>query len=99
MRDIRKRMKEVRIPERIGPKLLAKYPVWEFLNDDEHSLGDTAMQPVSNLPSRHFDGRIFGTIVTLADGSRYPATISGLKFGPKKYWNHFRLLTLFAKGK
>jgi hypothetical protein len=31
-------MKEIRIPGRIGPKLLAKHPVWEFLNDDEHPL-------------------------------------------------------------
>ena len=93
------RIKEIRIPTRIGPKLLAKYPVWEFLNDDEHPLGDTAMQPVSDLPTRQFDGRIFGTIVTLADGSLFPATIADLNFGPKKYRSHFRSLTLFAKGK
>ncbi len=92
-------MKEVRTPSRIGPKVLAKQPVWEFLNYDDHPAGETAMRPVEKLPVERFDGRLFGTVVTLADGSKYPATISGLGFGPKRYRHHFRSLTLFAKGK
>ena len=92
-------MAEVRTPSRIGPKVLAKHPVWEFLNDDEHPAGDTAMRPVLKLPVERFDGRLFGTFVTLADGSRLPAAISDLAFGPKKYRHHFRSLTVFAKGR
>ena len=76
-----------------------KHPVWEFLNDDEHSAGDTAMRPVKKIPVDRFDGRLFGTTVVLADGSRLPAAISDLAFGPKKYRHHFRSLTLFAKGR
>ena len=92
-------MNAVRTPSKIGPKVLAKHPVWEFLNDDEHPAGDTAMRPVEKLPVDRFEGRLFGTIVTLADGSHLPAAISDLAFGPKKYRHHFRSLTLFAKGR
>jgi hypothetical protein len=92
-------MTEVRTPSKIGPKLFAKYPVWEFVNDDEHPAGDTAMRPVEKLPVDGFDGRLFGTRVTLADGSRLPSAISNLGFGPKKYRHHFRSLTLFARGR
>ena len=92
-------MTEVRTPSKIGPKVLAKHPVWEFLNDDEHPAGDTAMRPVEKLPADHFDGRLFGTTVRLADGSLLPAAISDLGFGPKKYRHHFRSLTVFAKGR
>jgi hypothetical protein len=90
---------EIRTPSKIGPKVLAKHPVWEFLNDDEHPAGDTAMRPVEKFPVDRFDGRLFGAIVTLADGSQYPAAISNLAFGPKKYRHHFRSLTIFARGR
>lgn len=90
---------EVRTPAKIGPKALAKHPVWEFLNDDEHPAGDTAMRQIQKLPVDGFEGRLFGTTVTLADGSRLPAAISDLGFGPKKYRHHFRSLTIFAKGR
>jgi hypothetical protein len=92
-------MTDVRTPSRIGPKVLARQPVWEFINDDEHPAGDTAMRPVEHRPVDRCDGRLFGTLVTLADGSRYPAAISDLGFGPKKYRHHFRSLTIFAKGR
>lgn len=92
-------MMEIRTPSKIGPKVLAKHPVWEFLNDDEHPAGDTAMRAVEKLPVDGFDGRLFGTTVTLADGSRFPAAISDLALGPKKYRHHFRSLTVFAKGR
>lgn len=92
-------MTEVRTPSKIGPKVLAKHPVWEFLNDDEHPAGDTAMRPVGKLPVDRFDGRLFGTTVTLSDGSRLSAAISELGFGPRKYQHHFRSLTIFAQGR
>jgi hypothetical protein len=92
-------MKITLTASKIGPKVLAKHPVWEFLNDDEHPSGDTAMRPVDKIPVERFEGRLFGTIVTLADGSLYPAAISDLSFGPRKYWHHFRSLTLYARGK
>ena len=88
-----------RTPNQIGPKILAECPVWEFVNDDEHPLGETAMRPVHERPVRSFDGRIFGTRVELADGSMIWAMISDLGFGPQKYRHHFRSLTVFAKGK
>lgn len=90
---------DVRTPGQIGPKVLEHHPVWEFLNDDEHPKGDTAMQPVTRLPVTDLGGKIFGTTVTLADGSRYPAVIGDLDVRPKKYRDHFRSLTIFAKGK
>lgn len=90
---------EIRTPSKIGPKVLAKHPVWEFLNDDEHATDDTAMRPIEKLPVDGFDGRLFGTTVTLADHSRFSAAISELGFGPKKYRHHFRSLTIFARGR
>lgn len=57
------------------------------------------MRPITKLPVRGFAGRLFGTSVTLADGSRFPAAISDLGFGPKKYRHHFRSLNVFAKGR
>ena len=92
-------MKRIRTPEQIGPKVLARYPVWESLNDDEHPVGDTAMRAVVKLPVRSFECRLFGTTVTLADGTRYAAAIYNLDFGIKKYRHHFRSLTVFAKGR
>lgn len=90
---------EVRTPGQIGPKVLERHPVWEFLNDDEHPKGDTAMRPVTRLPIPDLDGKVFGTTVTLADRTRYPAMIGDLDVRSKKYRHHFRSLTIFAKGK
>lgn len=90
---------DVRTPGQIGPKVLERHPVWEFLNEDEHPKGDTAMRPVTRLPVTDLGGTVFGTTVTLADGTRCPAMIGDLDVRSKKYRHHFRSLTIFAKGK
>ncbi len=92
-------MTEARKPNQIGPRILAQQPVWEFINEDDHPLGETAMQPVKKLPTKKFDGCIFGTNVVFADGTRIPASISDLNFGGPSYRHHFRSLTIFAHGK
>lgn len=64
---------EVKLFLSLQPSDLAKYPIWEFIIDNEAD--DVSVFPVTQLPVVKMTGRIAGTRVRLANGQWVWSTI------------------------
>jgi hypothetical protein len=75
---------------------LQQAPVWEFVNDDE--LGETAMRPIKKLPVKNLAGRLVGTEVRLANGSKVWGLLGNVKVANPKLNEHFITLSVERDG-
>jgi hypothetical protein len=73
------------------------YPVWEYTNEDE-KLGEMAVQPVKKTPVNSLRGRIVGTQVLLANGTKVWASFGNVNARDPRLTQHFLVLSVF-KGK
>jgi hypothetical protein len=71
-------------------------PVWEFTNKDTD--GETAMQPVAGLPVESLAGRLAGTEVTLANGSRMWGMLGNIDLRNRRATRHFLCLSINSAG-
>jgi hypothetical protein len=76
---------------------LTKFPVWEFLNQDQK--GETAVRPVKAIPVRNLIGRLVGTQVRLANGSKVLALIGNVTVNNPRSTRHFLTISFFQPGK
>ena len=73
-------------------------PVWEYTNKDG-PLGETAVQPVARTPLENLNGRLVGTRIRLANGTRVWAVISNVYSNNPRATKHFLTLSVFNNGK
>jgi hypothetical protein len=73
------------------------FPVWEYTNTDEDE-DETVVRPVKRMPVKSLTGRIVGTEVTLADGTRRWATLSNIDETNRRLTEHFLTLSVFDRG-
>jgi hypothetical protein len=76
---------------------LNKFPVWEFLNQDQKS--ELAVRPVKTTPVKNLDGRVVGTQVRLANGGNVPALIGNVAVNDPHSTKHFLTISIFRSGK
>jgi hypothetical protein len=77
---------------------LRAFPIWEYTNTDE-PLGETAVQPVKEMPAKNLDGRLVGTRIRLANGSSVWALICNVDSDDPRATRHFLTLAVFDKEK
>ena len=63
----RRRDDGVKTVDELGVQDFLVSPVWEFTDEHEAELDETAVRPVPQLPVADLDGKIVGTQVTLAN--------------------------------
>jgi hypothetical protein len=77
---------------------LSKYPVWEFVLDQEDKLGETHVRPVTSLPVRTLGNRVVGTRVRLHNGSERWAILGNVSLRSARHTNHFLGLSIEEHG-
>ena len=82
--------------EKLTEKLLRKYSVWEFCNDDE--AGETLVRPVKTLPISSAGSRLVACDVRLADGTVIFGYLGNLSLTKKDQNQHFLTLSVFVGG-
>ena len=82
---------------RLRPDDLKVHPIWRFVAADEPD--ETYVLPVSARRVPRLTGKIVGTEVTLADGSRRWALLSNVDAGNPELTEHFITLSLFVAGR
>jgi hypothetical protein len=73
------------------------HSIWRFVSGDEPD--ETWVRPVASRRSTSLSGKIVGTEVTLADGSRCWAVFSNVAIDNPQLTEHFLTLSLFVRGK
>lgn len=73
-------------------------PVWEFTNEDEQDLDETAVRPVNPLPVTDLGNRICGTQVVLANGRRVWAIIGNVDVADPRKTEQFLGISLEKNG-
>jgi hypothetical protein len=90
--------KQEAIPvEKLTEALLRKFPVWKFCNDDE--LGETAIQPVKDLPITSANGCLIACDFRLADGSHLSGLMGNLSLKDDNRNQNFLTISVFIEGK
>jgi hypothetical protein len=74
-----------------------EHPVWEFTNEDLD--GDFAVRPVRRVPVNSLEGRIVGTQVRLADGTRVWAMLSNVDVTNPEGTRHYLTIGLQRNGR
>lgn len=82
--------------EKLTEKLLRKYSVWEFCNDD--GAGETLVRPVKTLPISSAGSRLVGCELRLADGSAIFGFLGNLSLTKTDQNQHFLTLSVFVDG-
>jgi hypothetical protein len=73
------------------------HPIWRFVSGDEPD--ETWVLPTASRRSARLSGKVIGTEVTLADGSRRWALFSNIDPDDPQLTTHFLSLSLFIGGK
>ena len=81
----------------LRPADINAHPIWRFVSGDEPD--ETWVLPTASRRSARLSGKIIGTEVTLADGSRRWALFSNIDPDNPKLTTHFLSLSLFIGGK
>jgi hypothetical protein len=89
-------MQIVKSVEEIDPDDFERFPIWEYVNDDD--IGETAVQPVEHIPTDSLSNRIIGTLVRLVNGSAFPALLGNIDVTDPRRTQHFLTLTIFKDG-
>ncbi len=71
----------------------AKWPVWEFCNDDTPD--ETAMTPVKILPVDHLTGRVVGVGLVLANGQKVPGLLGNINVRNLRKTEQYRTVAVF----
>ena len=79
---------------KLRPDDLKVHPIWRFVADDEPN--ETYVLPARARRVTRLTGKIVGTEVTLADGSRRWALLSNVDSDNPKSLEHFITLSLFV---
>jgi hypothetical protein len=87
-------MTDLRPVEALTPTDLARFPVWEFVNDDSQA-DETYVRPLSELPVDSLDGRIVATEVTLRNGKRFLALVGNADVASPRLTRHFLTFSLY----
>jgi hypothetical protein len=72
-------------------------PVWQYVND-ESSFGETALQPIKQIPVAHLTGRLVGSKVRLANGSETWAVIGNVDATNPRSTKHFLVISVLHNG-
>ncbi len=83
--------------ESLRPADISAHPIWRFVSGDEPD--ETWVVPTASRRSARLSGRVIGTQVTLADGSRRWALLSNIDPDNPQLTTHFLSLSLFIGGK
>ncbi len=76
---------------------LKAFPVWQFVNDDEHVMGETAVRPIDKTPVKDLGRCLIGAPVLLANGSEVWALIGNVDARSPRRTQHFLTLSVFHK--
>jgi hypothetical protein len=87
-------MTEPRPVDALTPTDLARFPVWEFVDDDSQP-DETYVSPVTELPVDSLASRIATTQVTLHNGRRFWATLGNVDLNAPRSTRHFLTLSLY----
>jgi hypothetical protein len=78
----------------VGTNDLLQFPVWELAQSTEFM--DVPVTPVDQIPVTTTKNHIFGTHVTLADGSKNWALLGNISDGNPQVTKHFMTIALFG---
>lgn len=86
--------------DQLLPEDLDAFPVWEFATDEEGvpERDETWVRPVGTARVRDFSGRLVGTIVTLANGTRQRAMLGNVDLTNARSTRHFLTLSVESGG-
>jgi hypothetical protein len=73
-------------------------PVWQFTNVDGPR-GETVVRPIKKVPVKSLNGRMVGTSVLLANGSRVWALLGNIVSDNPRFTRHFLTLSVERNGK
>lgn len=76
------------------PADLGEYPIWEFVSSSR-KVGGLAVRPIRRVPVRQMSGKIVGTLVILANGSRIWALIGNIDEAEPQLTLHFLTISVF----
>jgi hypothetical protein len=74
---------------------LDSFPIWTFVNRDaDHFI----VRPVARTPVRDLSGKLVGTFVVLADGTRRRALLGNIDVASARLTQHFLTLSIESGG-
>jgi hypothetical protein len=86
---------EIKFVEDLSVADLKRYPVWEYLNDDE--IGETAVRPVKELPAKSLSCSVVGTQIQLANHALVWALIGNVDSNDPRRTQQFLVLSVFQE--
>jgi hypothetical protein len=90
-------IKTLKSVNKLTPSDLSNYPIWQFRNSDED--GELFVSPISNYPVKNTKCKLFGTKVTLANGTIMLALIGNFDISNPELNEHFITLSFYKNKK
>lgn len=86
----------LKLPNALTPSDLKRFPVWEFVNDDE--VGELALRPVKRVPVRSLRSRLVGSEFRLANGRRVWGLLGNVSVDDPRLTEHVRTIAVECEG-